>query len=108
MATRGQAGDPVVWPCLIKTIWARRLAPLALRESGERRLTEAWSAAAAEAFSHSWELDGIVPLLPDPHGHHWAVVVSRVAPTADMVLVHGTTPLEALENTRHELASLTR
>ena len=94
------------WAGLIKTIWARRLVPVAQREGGRSGLFDAWESAIAEAWRQSWELDGVVPLRTDPHGHKWAVVVSRLEPTADMVLIHGDTPVDALERTTRELYSL--
>lgn len=100
MATRG---DPAVWPCLIKAIWARRLTQLASREGAESQLRGAWSAAISSAWSGGWELDGIVPLAKGYCEHHWAIVCSRTAPTAHMLLIHGVTPLEALERTPEAL-----
>jgi len=91
--------DRAEWSRLIKTVWARRLTGVAEREGGDHRLNQAWSAAIAEAWTQRWDLDGIVPLRKDEQGHEWAVVVSRVEPSADMVLIHGRTPVEALEAT---------
>lgn len=101
MATQG---DNAVWPGLIKTIWARRLTTYAQREGGEPRLADAWSKAIASAWQHGWDLDGVVPLRWTSCGHQWAIVVSRTAPTADMVLIHGHTPLEALARTPEVVA----
>lgn len=92
-------GDNVVWPCLIKTIWARKLTTIASRDGGEAELPEAWSRAIATAWQRGWDLDGVVPLRAGGCGHRWAIVVSRTSPSATMGLIHGSTPLEALIRT---------
>lgn len=92
-------GDNAVWPCLIKTVWARRLATIASRDGGEAALPEAWARAIATAWERGWDLDGVVPLRAGGCPHRWAIVVSRTEPAAIMGFVHGSTPLEALMRT---------
>lgn len=82
-----------------------RLAPVADRDSGDRALSGAWTLANAAAGARDWEVRAIVPLLQDPHGHRWAVVMGRDDrhPPPNLVLVHGTTPALALARCVAEL-----
>lgn len=89
------------WERSIKAIWAERLAPLGARERGDTALPGAWTLAVDAAVSHEWALHSLVPLLQDPHGHRWAVVLGRddSHPAPNLVFVHGTTPALALART---------
>lgn len=91
-------GAIVDWSRSIRSIWAGRLALVALRDGADAQLPEAWRLAIIECARTDWDLRAIAPLERDPLGHRWALVLGRADqhPPPNLALIHGFTPTDAL------------